>query len=91
MDSDIMDSDTQFYSTHIKELEEVQALIDRFDFEDLINAEEFVYCVDNEITTEMPTNEEILKAVLPNNQQEESLWIFYHRLLIMRLLNLMKK
>src|SRR6185369_16245937 len=46
--------------------------IDRLDFEDPINAEEFVYCDDNEITTEMPTNEEILKAVLTNNQQEET-------------------
>jgi hypothetical protein len=71
-----MDADIQIYSAHIKELEEVQALIDELGFENQINAEEFIHCDDSEITTEMLSNEEILKAVLPNNQEkvtEESL------------------
>jgi hypothetical protein len=68
---DVDDADTHIYSTHIKELDEVQALIDKLNFEDPIDAEEFVYYDNDEITTEMLSNEEILKAVLPDNQEKE--------------------
>ncbi|CAB5188838.1 unnamed protein product [Rhizophagus irregularis] len=64
-------ADTQIYLTHIKELEEIQMLIDKLDFEKPFTAEEFIQCDREEITTEMIFNEEILKTVLPNNNQEE--------------------
>ncbi|RIA84537.1 hypothetical protein C1645_742236 [Glomus cerebriforme] len=66
-----MDADMQIYSTQTKELGEVQVLIDRLNFEVTIDSEEFVYYDNDEITMEMPSNEEILKVVLPNNQKEE--------------------
>lgn len=59
IDSDIMDADTQIYYIHIEELGEVQAMIDKLWFWDPSNAEELIYCDNNEITTEMPSNEEI--------------------------------
>jgi hypothetical protein len=55
----------------LKELEEVQVLIDKLDIENPFTAEEFVQYDDSEITTDMIPNEEILKAVLPNDQEEE--------------------
>ncbi|EXX73626.1 hypothetical protein RirG_058670 [Rhizophagus irregularis DAOM 197198w] len=59
-------------------------LIDKLDFEKPFTAEEFIQCDREEITTEMISNEEILKTVLPNNNQEED-----QPLLIMKLLNFM--
>ena len=56
---------------HTKELEEVQVLIDKLNFENLFSAEEFIQFDNIEITTEIPSNEEILKAVLSNNQEKE--------------------
>ena len=69
----IMDdnTDAQIYSMHIKELEDVQALIDKLNPENPFNAKEFVQYDNDEITTEMLSNEEILKAVIPNNQEKE--------------------
>ena len=64
-------ADTQIYLAHIKELEEVQELIDKLDLETPFDADEFVQCDRTEITTEMISDEEILKAVLPNNQEKE--------------------
>ena len=55
----------------LKELEEVQVLIDKLDIENPFTAEEFVQYDDSEITTDMISDEEILKAVLPNDQEEE--------------------
>ncbi|RIA88603.1 hypothetical protein C1645_826123 [Glomus cerebriforme] len=55
-----------------KKLGEVQVLIDRLNFEVTINSKEFVYYDNDEITMEMLSNEEILKVVLPNNQEEET-------------------
>ncbi|RIA78825.1 hypothetical protein C1645_746318, partial [Glomus cerebriforme] len=53
------------------ELEEVQELIDVLDFENSFTADEYVQYDRGEITTEILSNEEILKAVLPNNQEKE--------------------
>jgi hypothetical protein len=44
-------------------LEEVQVLINKLDFKDPFIAEEFVLYDDFEVTTEMISVEEILKAV----------------------------
>ena len=71
IDLDDYHADTQIYSMHTKELEEIQVLIDKLDFENPFSAEEFIQFDNIEITTEIPSNEEILKAVLPNNQEKE--------------------
>jgi hypothetical protein len=55
----------------IKELEEVQVLIDQLNPENPFTAEEFVDYDNSEGTTEMVSDEEILKAVLPNDQEKE--------------------
>jgi hypothetical protein len=55
----------------IKELEEVQVLIDQLNPENPFTAEEFVDYDNSEGTTEIVSNEEILKAVLPNDQEKE--------------------
>ena len=55
----------------LKELEEIQVLIDKFYFDNPFTAKEFVQYDAPEITTEMISDEEILKAVLPNDQEKE--------------------
>src|SRR6266508_4375228 len=64
-------TDIQVELKHIKELEEVQVLIDKLVFNDPFTAEEFVEYDKSEITGEMISDEEILKAVLPNEQEKE--------------------
>src|SRR6266545_4125841 len=74
-DDDVSDdencTDIQVELKHIKELEEVQVLIDKLVFNDPFTAEEFVEYDKSEITGEMISDEEILKAVLPNEQEKE--------------------
>jgi len=69
-DNDVSDdencTDIQVELKRIKELEEVQVLIDKLVFNDPFIAEEFVECDKFETTEEMISDEEILKAVLPN-------------------------
>jgi len=57
----------------LRELEEVQVLINKLDFEDPFTAEEFVLYDNSEKTTEMISDEEILKAIQPNNQEKEEI------------------
>jgi hypothetical protein len=66
-------ADIQLELERLRELEEVQVLINKLDFEDPFTAEEFVLYDDSEITTEMISDEEILKAVQPNNQEKEEI------------------
>ena len=47
-------------------MEEVQVLIDKLVFDDPFTAEEFVECDESETTGEMISDEEVIKAVLPN-------------------------
>ena len=56
---------------HLRKLEEVQVLIDKCNFEDPFTAKEFIQCDGAEITKEMISDEEILKAVLPNEKEKE--------------------
>ncbi len=51
-------------------MEEVQVLINKLDFDNLFSAEEFVRYDKFEITDEMIFDEEILKAVLPDQEDE---------------------
>ena len=57
----------------LRELEEVQVLINKLDFKDPFTAEEFVLYDDSEKTTEIISDEEILKAIQPNNQEKEEI------------------
>src|SRR3979490_2859124 len=74
-DDDVSDdenrTDIQLELKRIKELEEVQVLIETLLFDDPFTAEEFVECDKSETTGEMISDEEILKAVLPNYQKTE--------------------
>lgn len=70
-ESDDENYDEDDFREHLKELEEVQVLIDKLDFDSALSAREFIECDNSETTTEMVTNEEILKAVQPNNQEKE--------------------
>lgn len=63
-------ADIQLELERLKELEEVQVLIDKFNFEEPFTAEEYVLYDEFETTTEMVSDEEILKAVQPNNQEK---------------------
>lgn len=54
----------------LRELEEVQVLIDKMDFENPFTADEFVQYDKFETTAEMMSNEEILNAILPNQEEE---------------------
>ena len=62
-------AETQVLLIHMNELEEVQDLIDKLYLENPLTADEFIQCDGSELTTEMISNEEILKAILPNNQE----------------------
>lgn len=64
-------NDIQLELERLRELEEVQVLINKLDFEDPFTAEEFVFYDDSERTTEMISDEEILKSIQPNNNQEK--------------------
>ncbi len=55
----------------LKELEEVQVLIDKLGFEDPLDADEFVQYDKSEIAREMISDEEIIKAINPNNQENQ--------------------
>ena len=68
-----MDSEAeeQIYLTHMKELDEIQELIDKLDLENPFTAKEYVQYDDSDIVTDMISNEEILKVVLPNNDNQE--------------------
>ena len=60
----------------LKEMEEVQVLIDKFDFDNSFFAEEFVRYDKSKITDKMISDKEILKTVLPdqeNKREEDSL------------------
>jgi hypothetical protein len=53
-------------------LEEVQVLIDKLGFEDPLTADEFVQYDKSEIAREMISDEEIIKAVHPEEKEVET-------------------
>ncbi|EXX73597.1 hypothetical protein RirG_058910 [Rhizophagus irregularis DAOM 197198w] len=63
----------KFFLTCTKELEEVQDLIDKLDLENPLAADEFVQYDNSELTAEMIPVEEILKAVLLDDNQENEI------------------
>ncbi|PKY17090.1 hypothetical protein RhiirB3_429626 [Rhizophagus irregularis] len=66
-------ADIQLELERLRELEEVQVLINKLGFENSFTAEKFVLYDDFEVTTEMISDYEILKAVQPNNQEKEEI------------------
>lgn len=65
------DTDIYLELERLKEMEEVQVLINQLDFDNPFTAEEFVQCDKSETTEEIMSDEEILKAVLPNEEEKE--------------------
>ncbi|CAB5205275.1 unnamed protein product [Rhizophagus irregularis] len=63
-------TDIQLELERLKELEEVQVLINKLDFKDSFTTEEFVLYDDSEVTMEMISDDEILKAVQPNHPKK---------------------
>ena len=70
-EDEINDIDIYLELERLKELEEVQVLINKLDFDNPFNAEEFVQYDKSETTGEMMSDEEILKEVLPDEQEKE--------------------
>jgi hypothetical protein len=66
-------ADIQLELERLRKLEEVQVLINKLNFKDPFTAEEFVFYDDSEVTTEMISDEEILKVVQLNNQKKEEI------------------
>ena len=66
-----IEAERQIYLAYVKELEEIQELIDKLNFENPFTADEYIQYDDSEVTTDMISNEEILKAVLPNDDNQE--------------------
>ena len=56
---------------YLKKLKEVQVLIIKLSFEDPLNANEFVQYDKFEIAHEMISDEEIIKAIYFNNQENQ--------------------
>lgn len=63
--------DIQLELERLKEVEEVQVLIDKFDFDEAFTAEEFIEYDESEPTNEMISDEEILNGILPNEKEKE--------------------
>lgn len=55
----------------LKEVEEVQILIDKLDFDGAFTAEEFIEYDESELTNEMISDEKILNGILPNEKENE--------------------
>src|SRR5271154_2416205 len=64
-------ADIQVELERLKELEEVQVLIDKLGFEDPFSAKKFVQYDKSKTIGEMITDQEILKAVLPDEKEKE--------------------
>src|SRR5918995_1338934 len=71
-DNDENSTDIQIELKRLRELEEVQVLIDKLVFDDPLTVEEFVRFDKSETTGEMISDEEIVKAVSPNEQEQEN-------------------
>ena len=55
----------------LKEVEEVQVLINKLDFDEAFTAEEFIEYDESEPTDEMISDEEILNGILPNEKGKD--------------------
>ena len=55
----------------LKEVEEVQVLINKLDFDEAFTAEEFIEYDESEPTNEMISDEKILNGILPNEKEKD--------------------
>jgi len=55
----------------LKEVEEVQVLINKLDFDEAFTAEEFIEYDESEPTNEMISDEKILNGILPNEKGKD--------------------
>ena len=58
---------------HFKELEKVQVLIDKLDFDDPLTADKFVKCDKSEVAYEIISDKEIIKAIRPKKDNMETI------------------
>ncbi len=77
---DYVNAELKDYDTNIKleiqclkELEEVQILIDKLNFKDPLTANEFIQYDKSEITCEIISDKEIIKAVHPKEKEVETI------------------
>src|SRR5688572_24674592 len=75
----------------LKEMEEVQVLIDKLDFNNPFSAKEFVKYDKSEIIDIMISNKEILKVVLSDQEEKERKILYHQQLLLKKLLRLIIK
>src|SRR5215469_5194682 len=66
------DDPVQFELDRLREVEDVQVLINKLDFEDPFTAEEFIdYDDESELPNEMISDEKIIRGILPNETEKE--------------------
>ncbi|RIA84081.1 hypothetical protein C1645_832787 [Glomus cerebriforme] len=65
-------AETQIHFVYMKELEEIQDLIDKPNFKNLFTTDKFVQYDNSELTAEIISNKEILKPILSNNQKKKA-------------------
>jgi hypothetical protein len=66
------DDSIQFELDRLREVEEVQVLINKLDFKDPFTAKEFIdYDDESELPNEMISDEEIIRGILPNETEKE--------------------
>src|SRR5437764_10475665 len=58
-------------TTRLKEVEEVQVLINKLDFNEAFTAKEFIEYDESEPTNEMISDEKILNGILPNEKGKD--------------------
>ena len=62
-DNDYEDYDVELELKHLKELEEVQVLIDKLDFDNPLTADEFLKYDKSEVACEIISDKEIIKII----------------------------
>lgn len=68
---DFDNHDIELELARLRETEEVQVLIDKLDFDDALTADEFIEYDESEPTNEIISDEDIIKAVLPEEEKEK--------------------
>ena len=68
---DYENHDILFELERLKEVKEVQVLINKLDFDEAFTAEEFIEYDESEPTNEMISDEEILNGILPNEKGKD--------------------
>ncbi len=65
------DANIKLELEHLKELKEIQVLIDKLNFKDSLTANKFVQYDKSKTIYEMISDKEIIKAIHPDNQKNQ--------------------